>query len=192
MMGLQRCKDPIWGLRNRRLLITLQEKESLKLPNTGFRPNRRTVLGVPIIKSKLSAALVAVQGCGCAFLLLLGSPGGAAADNITYFVNDPLNIDVGYGTGAVTGSITTDGTIGTLTAANIVSWDMTAQFGTNSHEFVNGLSGLVFSNPSGLSATANQLLFNFTPSNNFAISEGKGTGFLIDWASGCNSGCAVY
>src|SRR6266436_257844 len=59
-------------------------------------------------------------GLVCTFLFLLGSP--VVAATITYFVNEPLTIDLGFGTGAVTGTITTDGTIGPLTPGSIPSF----------------------------------------------------------------------
>lgn len=121
-------------------------------------------------------------------LTALASCAAPAKANIVYLLNDPLSMDAGYGIGSITGTITTDGTIGVITAANIVSFDIIAQFSTNVYEFQSGQSGTIFSNPSGLSATATELRFDFDDSNNFAISAGQGTGFLIDWMSGCNSG----
>ncbi|MEJ2376940.1 MAG: hypothetical protein P8Y71_16510 [Pseudolabrys sp.] len=111
----------------------------------------------------------------------------AEASMITYSLTDDLlTIDQGYGTGSVTGAITTDGTIGTLTAGNIVSWDITAEFGSYSHTFTNGNSGIIFTNSLGLSATSSKLSFDFTPSNLFGVTAGAGTGFLVNWQSGCN------
>ena len=51
----------------------------------------------------------------CALLLMLM---GSAAANITYCANDLV------GVGTVTGMITTDGTIGTLGASNILSFNL--------------------------------------------------------------------
>jgi hypothetical protein len=145
--------------------------------------------GLVIMQSKLNAALVAVQGLVCAFLFLLGSPVGAVADNITYFVNDPLNIDIGYGTGAVRGTITTDGTIGPLFAGNIVTFDLTVQFGSNSFEFIGNLNaGRVFTfNSSALIATPTELLFDFGIGDYAMFSAGAGTGFIVGWQGSCNT-----
>jgi hypothetical protein len=119
--------------------------------------------------------------------MALFAASGASADNITYFVNDPLNIDVGYGTGAVRGTITTDGTIGVLTAGNIVTFDLTVQFGSYSFEFLGNVNaGRVFDNPSGLSATADELFFDFSSNGYAAFSAGAGTYFYVGWQSGCN------
>ena len=119
--------------------------------------------------------------------MALFAASGARADTTYFLVNDPLNIDVGYGTGAVTGTITTDGTIGPLSISNMRAWDLTAQFGSHSYEFTPGMSGLVFSHPTtGLSATADGLFFDFTPSNGVFFSKGAGTGFIVGWGSGCN------
>jgi hypothetical protein len=136
---------------------------------------------VTAMKSKLNAALLAAVWLVCA-------PVGAAAD-ITYFVDEPLTIDLGFGTGAVTGTITTDGTIGLLIPGNIVSFDVTSQFGSHSFEFISGVNaGRIASNPSGLTATPTELLFDYSPQSLFGFSTGLGTGFLVNWQSGCNVG----
>jgi hypothetical protein len=85
------------------------------------------------------------------------------AADITYTVDETV------GAGIVTGSITTDGTIGTLDTADIVNWDLTLNDGSNptfdllgptsgdnSQEIVEG---------SDLTATATQLLFDFSGSD---------------------------
>jgi hypothetical protein len=88
----------------------------------------------------------------------------------------------------VTGTITTDGTIGPLAAGNIVTFDLNIQFGTYSGELIGNFNaGRVFTRPSGLSATATKLLLDFSSNGVAAFSEGAGTDFYVGWQSGCNN-----
>jgi len=89
------------------------------------------------------------------------------------------------GTGSASGSITTDGTLGTLTAANIVDWSVSLDgnpgntftllgplSGNNSAKLVSG---------SGLSATATDLMFDFSQSGYLLLqnpSIGSGQNFI--------------
>jgi hypothetical protein len=93
--------------------------------------------------------------CSMAVLLVFGFAQVGRASNITYAVHGSV------GPGSVTGSITTDGNIGTLGTGDIVGWNLNINDGTdgtfdlltaNSQEGVSG---------SDLTATATQLLFNF-------------------------------
>jgi hypothetical protein len=95
-----------------------------------------------------------------ALALLLLTASFASASNITYNVNRTI------GAGSVTGFIQTDGTIGGLTGTNITDWSLTLYtpvqgtftlYGPNS-----GNNSVVFTTGSDLSATATQLLFNFS------------------------------
>jgi hypothetical protein len=127
----------------------------------------------------------------------------ANATPITYGVAFPLNY---IGTGEVTGSITTDGTIGSLSISDITSWNLAVTIGGNFAAIVSGSSYVTdlpvsplcsscIQVPAPLSVTASQLIFNFsaaTPSSfvgppllNF---ENNGTStfvvFLADPAGG--------
>lgn len=79
----------------------------------------------------------------------------------TYGLSNPI------GDGGVTGTIETDGTIGTLSAANIADWNLVVDDGLNTFNLLGPLSGdnsqLLFSfrTEVGLSATATELLFDF-------------------------------
>jgi hypothetical protein len=95
----------------------------------------------------------------------------ANATEITYNVNQTI------GAGGVTGDIVTDGTIGTLFHANIVDWNLVLNDGTNTRDVLGPLSGSnsvvfvdYFTTPN-LSATATQLLFNFSASNTSGPNE---------------------
>jgi hypothetical protein len=80
-----------------------------------------------------------------------------SAGSITY------DLDLTIGFGGVAGDIVTDGTIGVLTGANIVSWDLTLNDGTDPAVTLTGTNSSVSVAPDDqdLSATASQLLFNF-------------------------------
>jgi hypothetical protein len=92
--------------------------------------------------------------------LLLGSAGASFADT-TYTVN----LSIGS-TGSVTGSIVTDGTIGSLTASDFVDWNLTVSDTVHgSVDLLGPLSGnnsFVAGILSDESATATNLLFNFS------------------------------
>src|SRR5258705_3589834 len=121
-----------------------------------------------------------------ALAALLGFMRAEAYASITYGVGELLPLDQGFGSGTVTGTITTDGTIGSLSYPNLQSWDLTAQIGSRSFTFNNTNSGIIVG-LSGLRATESQLLFDFTPSNSFFITTGIGTGYILGLQSGCNS-----
>jgi hypothetical protein len=119
------------------------------------------------------------QGVRLAFVLfvLLSVSMAASASNITYNVNR----SIGNG-GTVTGFIQTDGTIGGLTSANITDWSIVlftpgqgsfSLFGPNS-----GNNSVAWSTGADLSATATQLLFDFSGSDFgvFALQQGLFSG----------------
>lgn len=94
--------------------------------------------------------------CATACLLLLSA--GDAAANITYVANRAV------GDGTLDLSITTDGTLGLLTSANILDWSL---------DLDDGVTAITLEGPSGLNnsiarvfgdrltATASDLLFDF-------------------------------
>jgi hypothetical protein len=82
----------------------------------------------------------------------------AMASDITY------NVDQTIGAGSVTGSIETDGTIGTLGVADILNWNLLLNDGTNTFDLLGPLSGSnsgVEVGGTDLTANATELLFNF-------------------------------
>jgi PEP-CTERM motif len=81
------------------------------------------------------------------------------AGSVTY------NVNLTIGTGSATGDIVTDGTIGSLTDANIVDWNLEVNEnnGTGTIDLVPGNSGL-FDHTTVLSATATQLVYDFSGS----------------------------
>lgn len=119
------------------------------------------------------------------------SPSLLRADDITYDVNQTI------GAGSLTGTITTDGTIGTLalgptTAPNILDWNLSMSDGTNTVDMTpsNSFAG---GGNSGLVASATDLTFDFIPGygipgelENFYI-QGDTTGQLCytGWYSNC-------
>jgi hypothetical protein len=96
---------------------------------------------------------------------VLGAASPCSAASITY------DVDQTIGAGGVTGDIVTDGQIGTLVQSDIVDWNLLLNDGTNSRDLLGPLSGsnsvvfLHYITTPNLSATATQLLFNFSASN---------------------------
>jgi len=122
--------------------------------------------------------------------LFLGALAGTQAEaSIIYTVNEtitgPLNGVAGnpLQTNSVIGSITTDGTIGFLHAANITSWNLNLIDGNNSAYSINltnsnSLISVDFG--SVLNANATDLFFDFTGTGAIgfqASSPGAGSGY---------------
>src|SRR5580704_4409413 len=83
------------------------------------------------------------------------------------------NVSRTIGTGSVSGFIRTDGTIGTLGGADFTDWNLLLTVGANTFDLTGPLSGndsSVFVSGLDASATANDLLFNFS---------GPGSGYLL-------------
>jgi len=104
------------------------------------------------------------------------------------------NVSRTIGPGSVNGTIETDGTIGVLAGANVIGWSLTIDDGDGNGPFtlVNpGNSNLLVSGTL-LSATANDILFNFTGGTGFALFQNPSTGSGINWwcVEGINSNCA--
>ena len=123
-----------------------------------------------------------------AILLLVGV---VAASPITYSVNRTI------AAGSVTGTIQTDGTIGVLTAANVIDWNLTLNDGTNTFVLTGPASGNnshVFITGSDVTATAANLSFNFSGVDSgyflFQVSFGSGLHYYCDAASAgvCSAG----
>jgi len=98
-------------------------------------------------------------GVGCALWLTLA---GSAVANITYTANDQVGP-----VGTVTGTITTDGTLGTLGAADILSFNLTLYDGIGTATLTSGVNGAVFISSDNVTATATQLLFDFNGNGGF-------------------------
>ena len=94
-------------------------------------------------------------------LLLLGA-GLSAASPIVYSMDNPV------GAGNISGTIETDGTIGTLSAVNIVDWNLVLNDGSTTFTLQGPLSGNnsgLFLSGSDLTGTLTQLTFNFSGSS---------------------------
>jgi hypothetical protein len=98
-------------------------------------------------------------GLASALAVALISP--ASAD-IVY------GVDYFVGQSFLTGTITTDGHTGTLTAADITSFDLLASVQGNSTEFTSSNSTVT---GNGLTATLTQLSFDFGAGDTFKISD---------------------
>ena len=123
--------------------------------------------------------------------------GETASANTRYSVN--LNIGA---SGTATGEILTDGTIGTIGAANILDWNLTVNDGVSGAVTLlgpsSGNNSFVALNGSAVSATATALLFNFSsPSAAGACLYFETTGLPVsflwfggDGAGGYSGNCA--
>ena len=85
---------------------------------------------------------------------LLGS-GVCSAAPITYTINQTI------GAGSVTGTIQTDGTIGTLAAGNFIAWNLNLNGVGASFNITDGNS-VAYVTGTDVTATATDLLFNFS------------------------------
>jgi hypothetical protein len=114
----------------------------------------RKIFGASLRRALLSLTLGAVASL-------------SSAGPIDYYVNQTI------GAGSVTGYIETDGTIGVLGPANIDGWNLLLNDGTTTWTLPQG-TFFPFTG-SDLSATATQLLFNFSGTDGgvFDISDGS-------------------
>lgn len=103
-------------------------------------------------KTIMNAIGAAAIGIG-----LLSLAQNTMANPISYAVSDT------FGAGSVTGTITTDGSFGTLALANIASWNLLLSDGVNSVVLQQGVNGGSFNlEGSALSATSTNLTFNYS------------------------------
>ena len=124
---------------------------------------RAATLGIHVSRSRCSGLGVV---CLLFSVLLLASVSGALAQDITYNIVDyPANeADQYSGTDSIAGTIITDGTIGPLSASDIIggTFSFTGSYGT--------LSGPAsFGTPVGLDATPSQLLLDAGAESSFSI-----------------------
>jgi hypothetical protein len=93
------------------------------------------------------------------------------------------NVNLAIGAADVTGTITTDGRLGSLDGSDILSFDLLASHGSTKLVFNSAVDGELFANvPSALSAIGNELSFDYGAS---------GQQFLIFTSSGLGDFC-VY
>jgi hypothetical protein len=119
-----------------------------------------------------------------ALLALFASLGSANAT--TYNVNQM------FGGGGVAGTIDTDGTVGVLGTGNITGWSLNLTDLSGSFLLTGGVNSQVLIAGSDFTATATDLLFNFSAGFGFVLFQnpfiGNGTNFwCID-----NGGCANF
>jgi hypothetical protein len=108
-------------------------------------PNSRKFEDASVAKVKLLMTL----------FLALCAVATCRANDITY------QVAISFGGGTITGDIVTNGTIGTLSAADIVSWNIVVNDGSNMYD-LTGLDSAVRIVGNDLSATSTQILFNFS------------------------------
>lgn len=120
-------------------------------------------------------------------LSLLG-PMASNSMSITYDVNRAV------GTGSVIGTIVTDGTQGTLVAANITDFSLTLYDGTDSFTIAMSNGASIFeSGPSYLTASATGLLYDFsgTPQGQTIFFQG-GIGGGWSWTMESNASSSAF
>jgi hypothetical protein len=76
------------------------------------------------------------------------------------FASVIFNVNQTIGAGGVTGTITTDGTLGALASANLMDWALTLNDGATTFLLTSANSEVGFILGSALSETASQLLFD--------------------------------
>jgi PEP-CTERM motif len=91
-----------------------------------------------------------------ALFVVVAAPAVLRADDITYTVNQPV------GPGSVTGFITTDGTIGTLSSTDILDWNLTLNDGHGDTVDFIPSNSVVGNSGTDLSASSSNLMFNFS------------------------------
>jgi hypothetical protein len=143
---------------------------------------------------------VKLVGLGAALVLFV-APCARASTDITYSLDDldPL-VGQGFGTGSVTGTITTDGTTATsptyLSLSNIIGWHLNITIGGSSSILDPSNSEILSpSGVTGLSATESDLYFNYTAyigllgtSNFFEFYDPTGTNAYLYFVGGDGSG----
>ncbi len=115
-----------------------------------------------------------------AVALALGTVAGAIAAPISYTVNHII------GSGSIVGSIQTDGALGTLSAANILSWSLTVSspnLAAPSPDSFTEAGGVFFMNGNALTATESDLWFDWGAAN--------GSYFVFQNATTNTAWCAV-
>jgi hypothetical protein len=120
------------------------------------------------VRKLLSAVLL----CACAPLAL--------ATPITYDVSDQA------GSFSVSGTITTDGTIGALSGGDIIGWSLTIDNGASSTSFVKGFRDAAVEG-TALTASASSLLFDFDDQQGgFEIDDPDSTATYCVVGIGCS------
>jgi PEP-CTERM motif len=107
------------------------------------------------------------------FAALLFPSAPTLAAPITYtLTGDLLGNYEGLGSGALTGTITTDGTIGNLSSSDIVQWTINIAYGSYSNTITQANSVVgKYTGTSGLSATSTELSFQFSSASGYNYFE---------------------
>ena len=113
-------------------------------------------------------------------------PSHAAASAI-YSVNLVTTPIAGGGTETFTGTITTDGTLGALSASNFVDWAITGS-GPFSISVSQALGGSVSCGPSGCGVTATSTELDLTGSGGFTFENFSGLINMTVWQIGFGGG----
>jgi len=112
---------------------------------------------------------------------VLALAGTAQASNIQYFVN------ITQGAASITGSITTDGTLGDIGAANLLDWNLSLNDGASSFTLTHGNSAVYVN--SAFVASSHDLSFNYS-SNHIALIQNPTVGSSHNYW--CMDGSSAY
>lgn len=119
------------------------------------------------------------SGTVIALIALLAGVCACRAGDISYDVNM-----TGFTQGSVTGSITTDGTIGTLAKSDVVSWNLQLNESPNTYVLMpvpGNLFDLIVAG-ADLTATPNQLRFDFSATDSGYVQfQGTSSSNAPDW-----------
>jgi hypothetical protein len=155
---------------------------SMVVPSPRFWRTVATAWGGEIMSCKygivsklvLSPRKLLIAAAGCLLLLI----GAAASSQQSKAAGITYNVDLTVGAGSVTGDIVTDGTIGDINSAYILDWNLLLNSDSTTFDLLGPLSGsnsFVGSSGVNLSATATQLLFNFSGGSDYlAFQSGSG------------------
>ncbi|KQS04445.1 hypothetical protein ASG11_09440 [Sphingomonas sp. Leaf357] len=124
--------------------------------------------------NKMNALLAATMIAGAAIAL--------PASATTYVVSQTI------GAGGVTGTITTDNTIGTISTANITAFNLTLNDGTTTFNLTNS-NGQVLVADSALTATGSGLFFNYSAASGLALFQAPTIGSSVTYFCLQVSGC---
>jgi hypothetical protein len=128
---------------------------------------------------------------GFVLVALLAGTGYAQLGHATVF-----SVDRVIGSGSVVGTVTTDGTLGVLSAGDLTDWDLMLSAGGSGFTLLGPLSGSnsqIDVTGSDLTATATELLFDFSGVG-FALFQNPSIGSGTNWwcVEGPSSGCTPY
>jgi hypothetical protein len=99
------------------------------------------------------------------------------------------NVNQMFGGGGVAGTIDTDGTLGVIGTGNVTGWSLNLTDLSGSFLLTGGVNSQVLISGSAFTATATNLLFNFSAGSGLALFQNPGIGSGINFWCLDNGGC---